>query len=105
MQVGGLWKNTSANGDTYLQGKLGPNVCILIFKNKFKTAPNQPDFQIYFAPVERREADGFASADETQNGSATGQRRIPAPQRADAPPTPGDAEAPPHPYRRVRITR
>lgn len=64
MQVSGLWKNTSANGEMYLQGKLTANLRILVFKNKYKTADNQPDYQLYFAPVERRENDGAAQGDD-----------------------------------------
>ncbi len=86
MQVCGLWKNVSANGDSYLQGKLGPNVRILIFKNKFKTASNQPDFQIYFAPVERQAGAGQGNADKPGDGD---------PDFLAPPPPPGDAAAPP----------
>ncbi len=82
MQVGGLWKNVSANGDSYLQGKLSPTVRILIFKNKFKTASNQPDSQIYFAPVERQ---GNAGKPGDGDPDFLDER----------PPAPGDAAAPP----------
>ena len=99
MQVSGLWKNTSANGDMYLQGKLGNSVRILIFKNKYKTADNQPDYQIYFAPVERREgeaqgqtraaeeddflgAPGGAHANEEED-FAPGQRRETPQEKAE----------------------
>jgi hypothetical protein len=64
IQVGGLWKNTSANGEMYLQGKLGPNVRILIFKNKYKTEGNQPDYIMNFAPVERRAENQAGPSDD-----------------------------------------
>jgi uncharacterized protein (DUF736 family) len=86
MQVGGLWKNTSANGDTYLQGKLGPNVRILIFKNKYKNADNQPDYQIYFAPVERKEGD-------TESASGGGDDFLDEPTPVVAPATARPATA------------
>ena len=95
MQVSGLWKNTSANGEMYLQGKLGSNVRILIFKNKYKTADNQPDYQIYFAPVERRENEG-----ESAGGRGRFSRRPDAFRRA----RPGSrgGSAGPRPSRRTR---
>ncbi len=92
MQVGGLWKNTSANGESYLQGKLGPNVRILIFKNKFKTADNQPDFQIYFAPVERKEGEGEGEVRPAGDDFLDAEP-APAPARAAAA-TPARATAP-----------
>ncbi len=108
LQVTGLWKNTSANGDTYLQGKLGPNIRILIFKNKFKTADNQPDYQIYFAPVERKdgEADGGTGAapDDFFEESApapTPAPARPAPARAAAASSARPASAPTRPAGRV----
>ena len=97
MQVSGLWKNTSANGEMYLKGKLGPNVQILIFKNKFKTAENQPDYQIYFAPVERREneAENAPEEDDFLGGPTPGEEPAPAPAVArPAAPAPARASAP-----------
>ena len=106
MQVSGLWKNTSANGEMYLQGKLGSNVRILIFKNKYKTADNQPDYQIYFAPVERRENEGESAVEEDDflggptpsEEPAPAPAARPAPARAAAPapsrPAPAPARAP-----------
>lgn len=109
MQVSGLWKNTSANGDTYLSGKLGPNVRILVFKNKYKTQENHPDYQVYFAPVERRENEGGNQGDEFigddfeggdpafQEGQSAHSQREAAPAPARQYATPQDAliDAPP----------
>jgi hypothetical protein len=94
--LGGLWKNTSAtSGDSYLQGKLSPTIRILIFKNKFKTADNQPDFQIYLAPVPKPEASrtgqgkpGDGAASPARGG--TFARRTPEPPAGDF----GDMEDP-----------
>jgi hypothetical protein len=83
MQVSGLWKNKSANGEEYLQGKLSANVRILIFRNKYKTADNQPDYQMYFAPIEREGQSGgadFPGEGEAQDApqAAAQPRRAPA---------------------------
>jgi uncharacterized protein (DUF736 family) len=63
--LSGLWKNTSANGQQYLSGKLSPGVRILIFPNKYKQADNQPDYQIYLAPIER---EGQAGGESQASG-------------------------------------
>jgi uncharacterized protein (DUF736 family) len=94
MQVGGLWKNTSANGDTYLQGKLGPNVRILIFKNKYKNADNQPDYQIYFAPVERKEGEAESSVESDDFLDEPAPVAAPAARPASARPAPARPAAP-----------
>jgi uncharacterized protein (DUF736 family) len=82
--LGGLWKNTSANGDSYLQGKLSPTVRILIFKNKYKTADNQPDFQIYLAPVPKPEGEG-GRPESADADDFLGEETAPAPARSAAP--------------------
>ena len=115
MQVSGLWKNTSANGEMYLQGKLGSNVRILIFKNKYKTADNQPDYQIYFAPVERKAEDAESAAEEDDflgaptvedptSAPPAARSATPAPARAAAPPPARPAPAPARPAPQRRTT-
>lgn len=43
-----LWKNTSKNtGNSYLVGKIGfLGLKVMIFENKRKEKPNQPDFNL-----------------------------------------------------------
>jgi uncharacterized protein (DUF736 family) len=96
MQVGGLWKNTSANGETYLQGRLNANVRILIFKNKYKNADNQPDYQIYFAPIERKPEDG-----EGGEGTPAGDDFLEESAPAPAPARPAARAAAPGPAPRA----
>ncbi len=62
--LGGLWKNKSKAGRNYLSGKLSPTVKIMIFANGFKETENQPDYQMYLAPVEKAHTTG-TTADET----------------------------------------
>ena len=49
----GLWINKTKNGDEYLSGSLG-GVKVLIFKNNNKKQENHPDYQMIFAPNEKR---------------------------------------------------
>jgi hypothetical protein len=45
--VVGLWKHTSKNGRTYLNGSIGIfGWRLAIFKNERKTGPNQPDYNL-----------------------------------------------------------
>ncbi len=49
--VGSLWKGTTGDGSTMLSGfvsigVMGPDVNLLIFKNKKKSKSNDPDFFI-----------------------------------------------------------
>jgi uncharacterized protein (DUF736 family) len=60
----GLWKQQSKNGKTYLSGSLG-GVRVLIFPNEKKTADNQPDYTLCFAPNEKREAKERSDADDS----------------------------------------
>ena len=64
----GLWETTDKNGNLVLSGNLGCRVVIL--KNTFKTeGSNQPDYQLFFAPQQRRE-DGSYDNGNNQQGSA-----------------------------------
>lgn len=49
VSIGGLWVNTSQNGDMYLAGYLG-NAKLYIFKNKQKKLDGQPDYYMTVAP-------------------------------------------------------
>jgi len=55
IKLGGLWLNKTRDGREYLTGKLSPSVKILIFKNNFRSADNQPSHIMYLAPVETEE--------------------------------------------------
>lgn len=46
IEITGLWLKKSENGDTYMVGKMG-SAKVLIFKNKFKSKDNQPDYVFY----------------------------------------------------------
>lgn len=54
IQISGLWLNESKGGEKYFTGYMG-NAKILIFKNKFKEADNQPDYILYVAPKPKPE--------------------------------------------------
>ena len=49
VEIGGLWLNESKGGEKYFSGSLG-SARLIIFKNKFKEADNQPDYRLYVAP-------------------------------------------------------
>ncbi len=52
IKLGGLWTNKDKNGKTFLTGKLSPQVKILIFKNEYREAENQPTHVMYLSQVE-----------------------------------------------------
>jgi len=55
IKLSGLWSNQTQSGDSYLSGSLG-SAKLLIFKNTFKEeGSNQPDYNLYLAPVEKKE--------------------------------------------------
>lgn len=49
VQIGGLWRNKTDDGKTYLAGYLG-NARLLVFPNGFKKEPRHPDWILYVAP-------------------------------------------------------
>lgn len=49
IQIGGLWKNKTEDGKTYLAGYLG-NARLLIFPHGFKETEKHPDYVMYVAP-------------------------------------------------------
>lgn len=51
-EIFALWKNTSKSGETYLTGKLG-NARLLVLKNNYKEADNQPDYRVFVTKDER----------------------------------------------------
>jgi len=50
-----LWKNTKADGETYLSGTWG-EAKVLVFSNKYKKESNHPDYIVYLA--ENKKQDG-----------------------------------------------
>ena len=58
VNMGGLWKNISANGIEYLSGSFG-NAKMMVFKNENKSGnENAPDYRVCFANKQRREEEG-----------------------------------------------
>ncbi len=54
VRLGGLWKNTSKDGKTYLAGTFG-GARVLIFPNGFKEKETDPDFIINLAQNQPKE--------------------------------------------------
>lgn len=50
IQVAGLWKRTSRSGEIYSAGRWG-DVYVSLFKNKFKTTEEHPDYVLCLSPV------------------------------------------------------
>lgn len=50
----GLWKNKTKDGITYLSGNLSPRAKIMIFENKKKTQPSDPDYTVCLAPIDKK---------------------------------------------------
>lgn len=48
IQLTGLWKNEKKDGETYFKGYLG-GATVLIYKNRYKTASNHPDYVLYLS--------------------------------------------------------
>jgi hypothetical protein len=48
IQITGLWENQKKDGETYFKGYLG-GANVLIYKNRYKTASNQPDYILYIS--------------------------------------------------------
>jgi len=45
----GLWKNKTKDGNTYLSGTLG-NIKIMVFPNQNKKESKHPDYNVVIAP-------------------------------------------------------
>ncbi len=52
IKLGGLWSGKDKDGNTFLSGKLSPQVKILIFKNKYRESENHPTHIMYLSQVE-----------------------------------------------------
>ena len=53
VKLTGLWENTTTKGEVYYSGSLG-TAKLLIFKNSFKEKDNDPDFNLFLAPKEKK---------------------------------------------------
>ena len=58
IQLTGLWLNQSKSGEKYFSGNLG-GAKVLIFKNKHKTEEKHPDYQLYIAPKQKPQEQGY----------------------------------------------
>lgn len=90
IKLGGLWLNKTRDGREYLSGRLSPTVKILIFKNDFKTADNQPTHVMYLAPIEQQPDEAARSGGgDSFFGEATerdaGERDEESPEARPAP--------------------
>jgi PhoPQ-activated pathogenicity-related protein len=66
IKVTGLWKQQDKNGVTYFSGNFG-DARVLIFVNRYKDKPNQPDYIMYLADRNgkpKQEDDSVAKAQE-----------------------------------------
>lgn len=57
-KVGGLWKSTDKNGNSYLSGSIDVYGKIKIFKNSYKTEEKHPDYVIYDTREKTEKKDG-----------------------------------------------
>ena len=100
IKLGGLWTNKDKNGKTYLTGKLSPTVKILIFKNEYREAENQPTHVMYLSQVETQpgEENKQPEGEDEFFGEGEATPRPMAPRSAaPAPRTPSAAPAPVRP--------
>ena len=111
IKLGGLWTNKDKNGKTFLTGKLSPQVKILIFKNEYREAENQPTHVMYLSQVEAQpgeenkktepEEDEFFTEGDAASRPMAPRSATPAP-RAPAPAVARPAAAPARPVAQRR---
>jgi len=89
-ELGAIWQKTSNNGGTFYSGKVtvnGETVEIVMFPNKFKNAPNHPDWRIYLSNP--RNGGQQSNAPQQQRSKPRQQQRnVPVPPRVNSPPPP-----------------
>jgi len=56
VKITGLWKGTDKNGNPFLSGNLNQISKLLVMKNTYKKAKNEPDYFIYLAPAKEKPA-------------------------------------------------
>lgn len=60
--IGGMWLNTSQNGNKYMSGRMGLGGKLLLFKNNNKRSDTDPDYMLFIAQWEKPgEDDGVMS--------------------------------------------
>jgi hypothetical protein len=64
LKAAGLYETKDKNGNMVLSGNLG-QIRVMIFKNTYKKADNQPDYNLLFAENNKTKE----KVDETQNNS------------------------------------
>lgn len=65
IRIGGLWKNKTKDGKSYLSGNFG--TCrILVFPNEKKEKESQPDFSIHLVENKPKENGGKASSGDDE---------------------------------------
>jgi len=55
VRLTGLWKEGTEAGDEYLVGSISPTSKLLIFVNREKAKPADPDYVAYIAAPQERE--------------------------------------------------
>lgn len=73
--LGGLWKKSGEKGD-FLSGKFGMG-SILIFPNRNKRGPQDPDYMMYIAESPRRENTGGGQNPNWRNRESFGSPASP----------------------------
>lgn len=74
VKIAALWNGITKNDEPFLSGYLG-GAKLLIFKNKFKEAENQPDWIAYVAnkqPKEQQDVADTAVDEAVRSGSTDG---------------------------------
>ncbi len=56
VKITGLWEKTSTKGEVYWSASIG-TAKLLLFKNNFKDKDNDPDFNLFLAPKEKKPED------------------------------------------------
>lgn len=70
VKLGGLWKNTSKNGKTYLSGTLGYDSNLQVWPNKKREGKDDPDYNVYITQRKFKKTDATTETDhhtETTN--------------------------------------
>ena len=68
VEIFALWKNTSKSGETYLTGKMG-NGRVLVLKNNYKEADNQPDYRVYITKNDQENGNGNGGSGKVGRGN------------------------------------
>jgi hypothetical protein len=63
IKITGLWKQRTKDNVEYLSVQIG-TIKLLVFKNKNKRTSNDPDWNLFLAPVEPKEKPANSEPDE-----------------------------------------